>query len=79
MIRPRLPFLTVTAPNSATTHLVVTSPALRGTHPDTLPVATLCGRSVKQATDTPVDEVQCHRCLHRTPIFMTLPAWQAHV
>jgi hypothetical protein len=73
-----LPFRTVTAVNDdQVSHLVVLSPALRGTSPDQLPGATLCGRSVHGVSATPVYDVECLRCLYRTPTFLALPAYEA--
>lgn len=72
-----LPFRTVTATDDGqVSHLVVTSPALRGTSPDQLPGATLCGRSVRSGSATAVHDVECLRCLHRTPTFLALPAYE---
>ena len=70
------PFRSVTAAGNPLTHLVVTSPALRGTRPDELPATTLCGRAAleEKIEDHPA-EVQCHRCLDRAPAFMALPTY----
>jgi hypothetical protein len=70
-----LPFLAVTATSDKATHLVVASPALRSSRPDHLPFATLCGRAVDQEDPTPIGEVECARCVLRTPKFMGLPAY----
>lgn len=72
----RVPFRTVTATTNGLTHLVVVSPALLATHPDTLPAATLCGRQVNDETDTAPADVQCRRCLQRVPRFMHLPTYE---
>jgi len=71
-----LPFLAVTADTDEATHLVVTSPALRSSRPDRLPLATLCGRRVGQEDPTPIGEVECVRCVLRAPKFMGLPAYE---
>lgn len=68
------PFRCVTAADGRT-HLVVVSPALRGTGPDAPPAATLCGRRPGGAADDGPAEVQCLRCLHQAPKFMRLPAY----
>ncbi|ACZ32396.1 hypothetical protein Xcel_3397 (plasmid) [Xylanimonas cellulosilytica DSM 15894] len=70
------PFRTVTAAGTPITHLVVTSPALPGTRPDRLPAATLCGQAVTGPTAAAVADVQCLRCLNRTPSFMALPTYE---
>lgn len=70
------PFRSVTATDSPVTHLVVTSPALPGTHPDQLPAATLCGRLVEHEVEDHPAEVQCPRCLMRAPTFMGLPTYE---
>src|SRR5665647_1269346 len=51
------PFRTVTAAGDEVTHLVVISPALRGTSPDGLPMATLCGSAVEADSSTPIHDV----------------------
>jgi hypothetical protein len=72
-----LPFRTVTATHDhQVSHLVVISPALRGTGPDMLPGATLCGRAVGGDSPIAVHDVECLRCLHRAPAFLTLPAYE---
>lgn len=72
-----LPFRTVTAINDGqVSHLVAISPALKGTSPDQLPGATLCGRNVHGDSTTAVHDVECLRCLHRAPAFLTLPAYE---
>lgn len=75
----QLPFHTVTARSDELTHLVVTSPALRSSSPDRLPIATLCGRAVDDASDTPVHDVACSRCLVCAPKFMGLPAFEVRL
>lgn len=71
------PFRTVTAAGSPITHLVVVSPALPGTDPDRLPVATLCGHQVTGEAVTPVADVECELCLvERAPRFMGLPTYE---
>ena len=70
------PFRSVTAIDSPITHLVVASPALRGTGPDVLPAATLCGRTVEQEIEEHPAEAQCPRCLLRAPAFMSLPTYE---
>lgn len=70
------PFRTVTAVSDQVTHLVVISPALRGTSPDLLPMATLCGCAVDTVSSTPVPDVECLRCLWRAPLFMALPDYE---
>jgi hypothetical protein len=69
------PFRSVTAAGNPLTHLVVTSPALRGTRPDELPATTLCGRAALEEIEDHPAEVQCPRCLDRAPAFMALPAY----
>jgi hypothetical protein len=69
------PLRTVTA-RDRLTHLVATSPALRGTSPDRLPLSTLCGCSVEAPASDPVHAVECRRCLLRAPRFMGLPTYQ---
>ncbi len=73
------PFRTVTAAESGITHLVVQSPALHGSHPDTLPDATLCGRPTAVEVDDHPAEVQCPRCIGRAPGFMGLPSYRVTV
>lgn len=70
-----LPLLAVTACADEATHLVVASPALRSSHPDRLPFATLCGRRVDKEDPTPIGEVECVRCVLCAPKFMGLPAY----
>jgi hypothetical protein len=70
------PFRTVTAAGDQATHLVVISPALRGTSPDGLPMATLCGCAVDADSPIPIHDVECLRCLWRAPLFMELPAYE---
>ncbi|MGF0118743.1 hypothetical protein ACQFYA_20820 [Promicromonospora sp. Marseille-Q5078] len=72
-----IPFATVTATSDTDTHLVALSPALRGTRPDVLPTATLCGR----ATSGPTTQVHpanasCSRCFDVVPLYMALPAFE---
>lgn len=73
------PFLTVTATGPEITHLVVLSPALPGSRPDTLPGSTLCGRLTGAEVDVHPAGVQCPRCLLRAPAFMGLPSYQVAV
>ena len=77
MTRPApLPFRSVTSRIDARSHLVVSSPALRAARPDQLPGAALCGQPVAGTSPVPVHDVQCERCLWRTPAFLGLPAWE---
>lgn len=71
-----LPFRSVTSRLDAGSHLVVSSPALRAARPDQLPAAALCGHPVGGPSPVPVHDVQCERCLWRTPAFLGLPAWE---
>ncbi len=73
------PFRSATGEGSDISHLVVASPALRGSSPDAVPASTLCGRPTTGLTaDGPAD-VQCHRCLSRAPAFMALPTFEVAV
>lgn len=71
-----LPFRSVTSQLDARSHLVAFSPALRTGQPDQLPVAALCGHPVGGPSAVPVHDVQCRRCLWRTPAFLGLPTWE---
>lgn len=71
-----LPFRSVTGRLDARSHLAVSSPALRATQPDHLPDSALCGHPVAGFSPVPVHDVQCVRCLWRTPAFFGLPAWE---
>lgn len=70
------PFRSVSATDSPITHLVAVSPALVSTHPEQLPAATLCGRVVDAETGGRAADVQCRRCLSRTPAFMGFPTYE---
>ena len=74
-----LPFRTVITDHGDKTHLVVNSPALRGCRADQLPPLTLCGGLTAELSPDPVHDVQCLRCLFRTPRFMGMPAWEVRL
>ena len=71
-----LPFRTVRTPSSADSHLVLSSPALPGHHPDQLHPNTLCGQPVAGPAGTPVGDVECRRCLFSTPGHLALPGFR---
>lgn len=74
-----LPFRTVITHHGARTHLVVSSPALRGCRADQLPPMTLCGALTAEVSPDPVHDVQCLRCLFRAPQFMGMPGWEVRL
>lgn len=71
-----LPFRTVTSTETTITHLVVLSPQLHNCGPDKLPAETLCGRAVAAFDAGPFPDVECLSCLHETPAFMMLTAFE---
>jgi len=68
------PLLAVTA-DAPGIHLAASGPDQPGCHPDQLPPTTLCGAHPHHHAGVGAGEIDCPRCLERSPQFMPLPGW----
>lgn len=76
--------LTITAalrPSRTTTgatHLVVSSPAVPGSSPDTASGEALCGQTtVAAASEVEVWDVDCCECVQLVGPYLALPGWES--